>query len=95
MRCTKNFELMRTEDMHLAAAMMTHGFTLHGCESNETGRWLQFVLLVPDDRKDEVPAFEVATQKNGSEEIMVPYGAFRRALNELRSILRQAKGETL
>ena len=89
----KNFELFRTEDMHLAAAMMTQGFLLHGCEGNDEGRWVRFVLLVPDDRADEVEKLAQATRSAwDGEDIPIPFGAYRRALSELRSVLRQAKG---
>jgi len=92
---SSNFELTRVEDMHFAAALMSKGFALHGCEMTGDG-WGRFALIVPDARKHEVEALAAVSKASTSPEddVLVPYGAYRRALDELRSLLRRAKGET-
>lgn len=90
----KNFEIVRLEDMHLAAALMALDFSLHGCELREDG-WVKFCLLVPEVRKEEVEALAAVSQDGSGNEddIPVPFGAYRKALGELRGVMRQAKGD--
>jgi len=58
---SSNFELTRVEDMHFAAALMSKGFALHGCEMTGDG-WGRFALIVPDARKHEVEALAAVSK---------------------------------
>lgn len=90
----RSFEIVRIEDIHLAAGLMAQGFSLHACEVAADG-WAKFCILVPDTRKGEMEALAGLSREGQKPEddILVPFGAYRKALGELRGLLRQTKEE--
>jgi len=94
MDATQSFELALVEDIHLAAAMMALGMKLQGCEVDGGNGWAKFAILVPEARNAEVQRLQTLDHNAGSpdNDVPVPYGQYRKSLNELRGMLRAAKG---
>ena len=87
------YEIVRLQDIHLASAMMACGIQLQGCEVS-AGGWATFVLLVADDKQDVRKRLAAVDchSPSSTEDVAMEYGQYRRALNELRAILRSTKG---
>lgn len=90
---------LRTTDMRATAALMAEGFGLVGNRETARPGILEFVLLVPNERKEEAEKLvedcgRLLSAKNHEPGPMIALGSYERALQRLRKLISAFKEDT-